>query len=418
MSLFSGTETGAELVLWKPKGTSRGSFGWKRAGHIPLQLSESGPSPEEVRDNGANVQKHAARRERRKRRQKSEKREVTGTDTCSQRREERGDGTDKDRREKKEVTGTETGTDKREGDSMHQEQSRLQPQDTSRGPRKEMRSRPNLQAQRRDEVKTKPSQRRDEVKPNLQAQREMRSRPNLQAQRRYEIHTEGIQTMNGQKESDELASTVTRPEPSPDGLGHEGAAICRVGPPPPSLRPTVLVWDGSTSTHQAQTQTRDVSWDKAGGEKEVFGINRSDLLKRPVNIVNMRTAEDSSGTVLHRLIQEQLRYANMSDARTLLAIQQQALRGGSSSSGGGTGSPRSSLESLSQDDSPYIYMNTRQEPQGEEYQGEGCPRAPCTTCTQRSCPRTRSTASDLTERPGSVSRGAVGHEEGTRPLPQ
>ncbi|XP_020774489.1 angiomotin-like 2a [Boleophthalmus pectinirostris] len=90
----------------------------------------------------------------------------------------------------------------------------------------------------------------------------------------------------------------------------------------------------------------------------------------------MRTAEDSSGTVLHRLIQEQLRYANMSDARTLLAIQQQALRGGSSSSGGGTGSPRSSLESLSQDDSPYIYMNTRQEPQGEEYQGEGLSESP------------------------------------------
>lgn len=95
-----------------------------------------------------------------------------------------------------------------------------------------------------------------------------------------------------------------------------------------------------------------------------------------LNITDMRTAEDSSGTVLHRLIQEQLRYANMSDARTLLAIQQQALRGGSSSSGGGTGSPRSSLESLSQEDSPYIYMNTRQEPQGEEHQGEGLSESP------------------------------------------
>lgn len=95
-----------------------------------------------------------------------------------------------------------------------------------------------------------------------------------------------------------------------------------------------------------------------------------------LNITDMRTAEDSSGTVLHRLIQEQLRYANISDARTLLAIQQQALRGGSSSSGGGTGSPRSSLESLSQEESPYIYMNTRQEPQGEEHQGEGLSESP------------------------------------------
>ncbi|XP_030583932.1 angiomotin-like 2a isoform X2 [Archocentrus centrarchus] len=83
----------------------------------------------------------------------------------------------------------------------------------------------------------------------------------------------------------------------------------------------------------------------------------------------MRTAEDSSGTVLHRLIQEQLRYGNLTDTRTLLAIQQQALRGGSS--GGGTGSPRSSLESLTQEDTQYIQMSTRQEPQGQEHQGDG-----------------------------------------------
>ncbi|KAG7514306.1 hypothetical protein JOB18_030346 [Solea senegalensis] len=82
----------------------------------------------------------------------------------------------------------------------------------------------------------------------------------------------------------------------------------------------------------------------------------------------MRTAEESSGTVLHRLIQEQLRYGNLTDTRTLLAIQQQALRGGSS--GGGTGSPRSSLESLNQDETQYMQMSTRQEPQGQEHQGD------------------------------------------------
>nr|XP_046247443.1 angiomotin-like 2a isoform X2 [Scatophagus argus] len=76
----------------------------------------------------------------------------------------------------------------------------------------------------------------------------------------------------------------------------------------------------------------------------------------------MRTAEDSSGTVLHRLIQEQLRYGNLTDTRTLLAIQQQALRGGSS--------PRSSLESLTQDESQYIQMSKRQEPQGQEHHGD------------------------------------------------
>ncbi|TRY58649.1 hypothetical protein DNTS_024792 [Danionella cerebrum] len=81
----------------------------------------------------------------------------------------------------------------------------------------------------------------------------------------------------------------------------------------------------------------------------------------------MRTAEDSSGTVLHRLIQEQLRYGNPTDP-TLLAIQQQALRGGSS--GGGAGSPRSSLESLTQEESLSLQLSTRQEPQGQEHQGD------------------------------------------------
>ncbi|XP_068136522.1 angiomotin-like protein 2 [Hyperolius riggenbachi] len=75
----------------------------------------------------------------------------------------------------------------------------------------------------------------------------------------------------------------------------------------------------------------------------------------------MRTAEDSSGTVLHRLIQEQLRYGNLSENRTLLAIQQQALR-----AGGGSGSPRSSLESLEQEEMQGN-PSTRQEPQGQEH---------------------------------------------------
>ena len=87
----------------------------------------------------------------------------------------------------------------------------------------------------------------------------------------------------------------------------------------------------------------------------------------------MRTAEES-GTVLHRLIQEQLRLGNRADTRTLLAIQQQALRGGSgssNSSGGGTGSPRSSLESLTLEEPPkYVHMSTRQEPQGQEHRGD------------------------------------------------
>ncbi|XP_062873181.1 angiomotin-like protein 2b [Trichomycterus rosablanca] len=69
----------------------------------------------------------------------------------------------------------------------------------------------------------------------------------------------------------------------------------------------------------------------------------------------MRT-EEAPCTVLHRLIQEQLRYGNPTDTRTLLAIQQQALRIGVN---GGPGSSRSSPGSLSREE--------RQEPQGQEH---------------------------------------------------
>ncbi|XP_008849943.1 angiomotin-like protein 2 isoform X2 [Nannospalax galili] len=81
----------------------------------------------------------------------------------------------------------------------------------------------------------------------------------------------------------------------------------------------------------------------------------------------MRTLEDSSGTVLHRLIQEQLRYGNLTETRTLLAIQQQALRGGAAA--GGTGSPQASLEIGVPEDSQVLQQATRQEPQGQEHQG-------------------------------------------------
>lgn len=85
----------------------------------------------------------------------------------------------------------------------------------------------------------------------------------------------------------------------------------------------------------------------------------------PTARAEMRTAEDSNGTVLHRLIQEQLRYGNLTENRTLLAIQQQALRGG-----GGAGSPRSSLESLSAEESQMVQQSTRQEPQGQEHHSD------------------------------------------------
>lgn len=90
----------------------------------------------------------------------------------------------------------------------------------------------------------------------------------------------------------------------------------------------------------------------------------------------MASTEEPSGTVLHRLIQEQLRYGNPTDTRTLLAIQQQALRGGSGSNSGPSSggdmsrSPRSSLESLTLEDPLLPQLSARQEPQGQEHQGD------------------------------------------------
>ncbi|XP_034038765.1 angiomotin-like 2a [Thalassophryne amazonica] len=88
------------------------------------------------------------------------------------------------------------------------------------------------------------------------------------------------------------------------------------------------------------------------------------------------SSEEPSGTVLHRLIQEQLRYGNPTDTRTLLAIQQQALRGSSGSNSGPSSggdmarSPRSSLESLTLEEPQFPQLSARQEPQGQEHQGD------------------------------------------------
>lgn len=89
-----------------------------------------------------------------------------------------------------------------------------------------------------------------------------------------------------------------------------------------------------------------------------------------LSLSNKMRGEEASGTVLHRLIQEQLRYGNPTDAHTLLAIQQQALRrgGGVGGGSGGACSPQSSFESLSQEELQSPQLSTRQEPQGQEHQ--------------------------------------------------
>ncbi|KGL90154.1 Angiomotin-like 1, partial [Charadrius vociferus] len=94
----------------------------------------------------------------------------------------------------------------------------------------------------------------------------------------------------------------------------------------------------------------------------------------------MRGAEEvAAGTVLQRLIQERLRYGNPSENMNLLAIQHQAT--GSAGPSNSTASTLSSAENLTPEEPPMVQPSGRQEPQGQEHQGDGAamekqPRAP------------------------------------------
>ena len=82
--------------------------------------------------------------------------------------------------------------------------------------------------------------------------------------------------------------------------------------------------------------------------------------------VEMRGSEDAAaGTVLQRLIQEQLRYGTPTENMNLLAIQHQAA---GSAAPAHPASSFSSTENLAQEDPPMVYQSARQEPQGQEHQ--------------------------------------------------
>ncbi|XP_038617863.1 angiomotin-like protein 1 isoform X1 [Tachyglossus aculeatus] len=85
--------------------------------------------------------------------------------------------------------------------------------------------------------------------------------------------------------------------------------------------------------------------------------------------VEMRGSEDvAAGTVLQRLIQEQLRYGTPTENMNLLAIQHQAT--GSAGPSHSTASTLSSTENLTQEDSQMVHQSARQEPQGQEHQAD------------------------------------------------
>lgn len=81
----------------------------------------------------------------------------------------------------------------------------------------------------------------------------------------------------------------------------------------------------------------------------------------------MRNSEEQPPTtVLHRLLQEHLRYGNPNDNRNLLALHQQAT--GNVQPFTNSGSPGSQNEALTAQDHQHVPHAARQEPQGQEIQ--------------------------------------------------
>ncbi|XP_069825735.1 angiomotin-like protein 1 isoform X2 [Dendropsophus ebraccatus] len=100
------------------------------------------------------------------------------------------------------------------------------------------------------------------------------------------------------------------------------------------------------------------------GEEQRSNFVPQDLHRIPE--VEMRGSEDvSTGTVLQRLIQEQLRYGNPNENMNLLAIQQAT---GSAGPTNLAANSVSSTENLTQEDPQMVGQSARQEPQGQEHQ--------------------------------------------------
>nr|XP_056714579.1 angiomotin-like protein 1 [Euleptes europaea] len=89
-----------------------------------------------------------------------------------------------------------------------------------------------------------------------------------------------------------------------------------------------------------------------------------------VSEVEMRGSEDAAPrTVLQRLIQE-LRYGNPNENMNLLAIQHQATGSTGPSNSAASTLSSSSVENLLPEDPQMVQQSARQEPQGQEHQGD------------------------------------------------
>ncbi|XP_041272982.1 angiomotin-like protein 1 [Onychostruthus taczanowskii] len=131
--------------------------------------------------------------------------------------------------------------------------------------------------------------------------------------------------------------------------------------------------------HEVSPLTAEVISAKEKAAEETLCTLRPPSFRR-VPEAEMRGAEEvAAGTVLQRLIQERLRYGSPSENMNLLAIQHQAT--GSAGPSNSTASTLSSAENLAPEDLPMVQPSGRQEPQGQEHQGDGAamekqPRAP------------------------------------------
>ncbi|XP_018100180.1 angiomotin like 1 L homeolog isoform X1 [Xenopus laevis] len=99
-------------------------------------------------------------------------------------------------------------------------------------------------------------------------------------------------------------------------------------------------------------------------EEPLPGFLPQDLLR--ISEVEMRGSEDvAAGTVLQRLIQEQLRYGNPNENMNLLAIQHQAT--GSTGPTNIATNTVSSTDNIPHEDPQMVNQSARQEPQGQEH---------------------------------------------------
>ena len=182
----------------------------------------------------------------------------------------------------------------------------------------------------------------------------------------------------------------TSREPCPASFGgFEPCSLCSQGDPGRALPLGCILGMGSQPCSVGGEKSRE-DWTSQAAElmatslspcpaEEALCTLRPPSFRR-VPEAEMRGAEEvAAGTVLQRLIQERLRYGNPSENMNLLAIQHQAT--GSAGPSNSTASTLSSAENLVPEDPPMVQPSGRQEPQGQEHQGDGAamekqPRAP------------------------------------------